>query len=286
MVIVAGTRFGILAGYDGSPDAEQALRWAAREAAARGVVLTVCHSWVPACPVTPAAAGIFELARSTGEHILARGGQHAQDLMGSAADVRPVLADEPAAAALCQCSGSAEMTVVGSRGRGGLAGMLLGSVSSQVAAHARGRVVVVRGQWLPVATYVPGAIVVGGDGSAASATAVEFAFEEAALRDAPLVAVCALADAAGSIGGARQVEDAFEDVLTRCEKENPDVIVDRRVTPGPPRGALLTTTSDVQAQLLVVGDRGRGGLRGMLLGSVSHAALHHAPCPVAVVHRR
>ena len=282
---MAGTRFGILAGYDGSPDAEQALRWAVREAAARDVVLTVCHSLVPAYPLSAAAGSVNELARKAGERVLARGIQHAEELMGSSADVRPLLAGEPAAAALCRRSGGADVTVVGSRGLGGLAGMLLGSVSSQVAAHAPGRIVVVRGHWLPVATYVPGAILVGGDGSAASLPAVEFAFEEAALRDAPLVAVCALADAAGSIGGARQVEDTFENVLGRCEKENPDVIVHRRVTPGPPRGALLTTAADVQAQLLVVGARGRGGLRGMTLGSVSYAAVHHAPCPVAVVHR-
>ena len=282
---MAGTRFGILAGYDGSPDAEQALRWAAREAAARDVVLTVCHSLAPAYPLSPAAGSAYELARQAGEHILAEGAQHAEELMGSSAEVQPVLASEPAAAALRQRSSGADMTVVGSRGLGGFAGMLLGSVSSQVAAHAHGRVVVVGGHWLPVATYLPGAVLVGGDGSAASLPAVEFAFEEAALRDTPLVAVCALADAAGSIGGARQVEDTFENVVSRCEKENPDVIVHRRVTPGPPRGALLTTAADVQAQLLVVGARGRGGLRGMTLGSVSYASVHHAPCPVAVVHR-
>lgn len=283
---VAGTRFGILAGYDGSPDAEEALRWAAREAAARGVILTVCHAWAHAIPVAVAAESAFEHARRAGEETLGRGGQRARELTGSPADVRAVLAGEPAAAALCRRSGAAEMTVLGSRGRGGLTGMLLGSVSSQVAEHGHGRVVVVRGRWRPVGAYVPGSIVVGGDGSAASAAAVAFAFEEAALRDAPLVAVCALADAAGSIGGARQVEDAFERVLSRCEKENPDVVVHRRVTCGSPRGALLATAADVQAQLLVVGARGRGGLPGMTLGSVSQASLRHAPCPVAVVHRR
>lgn len=283
---MTGTRFGILSGYDGSPDAEQALRWAAREATARDVVLTVCYSPAPTSGLPPAAGHVDELAAQAGEDVLARGAQRAGQLMGSPVDVRPILADEPAVAALCRRSSGADMTVVGARGTGGLAGMLLGSVSSQVAAHAWGRVVVVRGCWLPMGSYVPGAIVVGGDGSAASVPALEFAFEEAALRDAPLVAVCALADAAGSIGGARQVEDAFEQVLGRCEKANPEVVVHRRIIPGPPRGALLATAADVQAQLLVLGARGRGGLRGMTLGSVSHAAVRHAPCPVAVVHRR
>lgn len=281
--MVTGTRFGILAGYDGSPDAGQALRWAAREAEARGAILTVCHSWAPAYPVVTGAAGLSELVRSSGEQILAAAVRYAGECMSAPSDILPVLASEPPAAALCQRSGGAEMTVVGSRGVGGLAGLLLGSVSSQVSAHAHGRVVVVRGSWRPMASRAPGPIVAGVDGSAASAAAAEFAFEEAALREAPLVAVCALADAAGSIGGARQVEDAFEQVLSRPEKANPDVIVNRRVTPGPPRGALLATASDLNAQLLVVGGRGRGGLEGMMLGSVSDAAVHHAPCPVAVV---
>jgi len=57
-----------------------------------------------------------------------------------------------------------------------------------------------------------------------------------------------------------------------------------QVTPGQPRTALLDAASD--AQLLVVGARGRGGVRGMLLGSVSEAMLHHASCPVGVVHSR
>lgn len=283
---MAGTRYGILAGYDGSPCAEQALRWAAREAAARGVVLTVCHSWAPVYPVGPSAGAVFELAKRIGAEILARGVRHARDLVGSSVHVRPALAAEGAAVALCGRSGDAEMTVVGSRGHGGLAGILLGSVSKQVAAHAHGRVVIVRGDWQAVGTYVPGAIVVGCDGSAESAAAVEFAFEEAALRDAPLVAVCAAADAAAGIGGARQVEDDFEQILSRCEKRDPDVVVHRRVTAGPARSALLATASDVQSELLVLGGRDRGGGRGRMLGSASHAALHHAPCPVAVVHRR
>jgi nucleotide-binding universal stress UspA family protein len=57
----------------------------------------------------------------------------------------------------------------------------------------------------------------------------------------------------------------------------------RQISPGGPRPALLDAAH--RAQMLVVGARGLGGVRGMMLGSVSHAVLHHAPCPVAVVHR-
>ena len=64
-------------------------------------------------------------------------------------------------------------------------------------------------------------------------------------------------------------------------KEHPEVTVVRRVLAGTPRAALLAAAAD--AQMLVVGSRGRGGLEGMCLGSVAQAVLHHAPCPVAVV---
>ena len=109
-----------------------------------------------------------------------------------------------------------------------------------------------------------------------------FAFEEAALREAPLLTVCALADTAGSLGGARRIEEDSEQAITRYEKEHPEVAVQRHVADAPPRAALLAAAHD--AQMLVVGARGRGGVRGMVLGSVSQAVLHHAPCPVSVVH--
>ena len=278
---MTGAAFGILAGYDGSPCSREALSWAAREARARGVVLTVCHAWAPAHPVPPSAAAAFDLARRGGEQILAEGLRYARTVMGPG-EVRPLLAAGSAAVVLCENSGTAEMVVAGSRGRGGLAGLLLGSASSQVAAHARGRVVVVRGHWRPAAGYVPGPIVVGADGSAASDAAVRFAFEEAALREARLLAVCALADTPGSLGGAGWIEEAFEEQITSAEKEHPEVAVERQAAGGAPRAALLAAASE--AQMLVVGSGGRGGVKGMMLGSVSQALLHHAPCPVGVLH--
>jgi nucleotide-binding universal stress UspA family protein len=171
--------------------------------------------------------------------------------------------------------------VVGSRGRGGMAGMLLGSVSWQVAAHAHCPVVVVRGHWRSAGGYAPGPVVVGTDGSPASDAVLGFGFEEAALRGAPLLAVCALADAPGCLGGDLNLQQDAEQAITRHEKEHPEVAVQRQVAQGGARAALLAAAHD--AQLLVVGSRGRGGIKGMLLGSVSQAVLHHAPCPVAVV---
>jgi nucleotide-binding universal stress UspA family protein len=278
---MTGTDYGILAGYDGSPCSEEALSWAAREARTRRVPLTVCHAWAPAHPLPPSSAAALDVFRRSGEEILARGLRHARGIVESSQDIWPVLADGSAAAALCEHSAAAEMVVVGSRGRGRLPGLLLGSVSSQVAAHAPGRVVVVRGHWRPAAGYHPGPVVAGADGSAASAAAVAFAFEEAALRQAPLLAVCALADTPATLGGARRMEEDFEQQIARCEKDYPEVPVLRQVAVGPPRAALLA--AGAEAQMIVVGGRGRGGVQGMLLGSVSQALLHHAPCPVGVV---
>jgi nucleotide-binding universal stress UspA family protein len=172
------------------------------------------------------------------------------------------------------------MVVVGSRGHGELPGLRLGSVSWQVAGHASGRVVVVRGAWRP-ANRSPGPVVLGTDGSTAGQAAITFAFEEAALRDVPLVTVCALTDTAGRLGGSRQLEEDFDQLVSAEAKEHPEVNVVRHVLAGTPRAALLTASPG--AQLLVVGARGRGGLEQMTLGSIAQAMLLYAPCPVAVV---
>jgi nucleotide-binding universal stress UspA family protein len=111
---------------------------------------------------------------------------------------------------------------------------------------------------------------------------VDVAVEEAALRDVPLVAVCALSDAAGVFGTARAIEADFITAMGKLQADHPEVLVQKRVAQGAPRSALLAAAS--QGQLLVVGARGRGGLREMMLGSVSLAILHHATCPVTVVH--
>jgi nucleotide-binding universal stress UspA family protein len=183
---------------------------------------------------------------------------------------------------LCESGAAAEMVVIGSWGHGGLQGSLLGSVSQKVAAHTSGRVVVVRGHWRPAAGYIPGPVVVGVDGSAASRAAIEFAGEEAALRAVAVVAVCAPADTPGNLGGARLLREDFGQVVADYEKNHPGLTVLEQIADGSARAALLTAARD--AQLLVVGSRGQGGLPGMPLGSVSLAVLHCAACPVSVVH--
>ena len=117
------------------------------------------------------------------------------------------------------------------------------------------------------------------DGSSASRPAIAFAFQEAALHGVPLLAVCALADASGTLGGAPEMEAGFSRAMTVCEKEHSDVTVLRQVAQGAPRTALLAAAAG--AQLLVVGRR---GVPGMNLGSVAQAMLHYAPCPVGIIH--
>ena len=270
----------IIAGYDGSSGSDEALRWAAREAWARGTVLTICLAWSAADLLQLGDWGARDWAQQPGGDVLARGMRLAE-AVPDLPDIRTVLAEGSPAHVLCERSSTAEMVVVGSRGHGGLADSSLGSVSWQVACHGLGRIVVVRRQWRPV-NQSPGPVVAGVDGSPASQEALTFAIEEAALRDVPLVAVCALADAPGRLGGMQRMEDDFSRQMTIHEKEHPEITVLRQVTFLIPRSALLTAAAE--AQLIVVGSRGLGGVKGMSLGSVAGALVHHSPCPVAVVH--
>jgi nucleotide-binding universal stress UspA family protein len=276
---MTGQMYGIVAGYDGSPGAAQALRWAAREARARDTELTVCLAWTPDHMELPTESDLCDLARQHGQEILTRGLPYAESLLGPGR-VRVDLAGGPAARVLCERSRNADMVVVGGRGHSELPGLQLGSVSWQVAGHACGRVVVVRGPWRP-ANQPPGPVLAGVDGSAAGRAAIGFAFEEATLRDVPLMAVCALTDAPGRLGEIRRIREDFENLMADEAKAHPEVSVWHHILPGTPRSALLAAAAE--AQLLVVGARGRGGFDEMSLGSIAHAVLQYAPCPVAVV---
>ena len=277
---MTGMTDGIIAGYDGSPGSDEALRWAAREAWARGTALTICLIWPPDDLALLGGSQAHGRIQQRGEEILARGVRLAASVP-DLAEVRVVMAQGSPARMLCERSSAAEMVVVGSRGQDRLAGSLLGPVAWQVACHGQGRIVIVRGQWRPV-NQSPGPVLAGVDGSPASQAALAFAFEEAALRDVPLIALCALADAPGRLGAARRMEEEFSCLMTSQEKKHPEVTVLRQVEFGQPRSALLTAAAE--AQMLVVGSRGLSGLDGMSLGSVASALLHHSPCPVAVVH--
>jgi nucleotide-binding universal stress UspA family protein len=174
--------------------------------------------------------------------------------------------------------------------------LVVGSIAVAVATHGHCPVVVVRGDAVGedagVADPEPLSgrpVVVGVDGSAVSDAAVAFAFEAAASRGVDVVAVHAWMDVALGIGGElfewAEIKAEEHTLLTErladAQARYPDVPVRRVVTRDRPAHTLLEEAAN--AQLVVVGSRGRGGFRGLLLGSTSQALIYHSPCPVAVV---
>jgi nucleotide-binding universal stress UspA family protein len=185
-------------------------------------------------------------------------------------------------AVLIDRSRQAGLVVLGCRGRGSLTGALAGSVSVTVAAHARAPVMVVHRPEPhvdPSRRELP--VVVGADGSASSDEAIRFAAREARLRGAPLVALRSRGRAvahAGAVGrdplGPDAPSRSTVDTATRSVRvETVDLA---------PEAALVGASA--HACMIVVGSRGRGGVTGLLLGSVGQALIHHAHCPVVVVH--
>jgi len=164
-------------------------------------------------------------------------------------------------------------------------------VSAAVAAHARCPVVVVR-DGAPLARQRR-PVLVGVDDTAHAAEVIGFAFDEAALRGVDLVGVRAWrppsqpwrSDVRPLVLDVDELETAerraVNAALDGWREKYPGVGVSVRVVPGDARRVLTAVSDD--AQLLVVGFRGRGGFVGLTLGSVSHYVLQHASCPVAVV---
>ena len=195
---------------------------------------------------------------------------------------------------LLEMSRSSTMVVMGSRGLGGLSGMVLGSVSGAVVSHASCPVVVVREDNNVTDANKYGPVVVGVDGSEVSRRAVEYAFEEANARKAELVAVHTWIDTQVQAPGAgfavdddhwsavqKEKAEKLEEYLGTLREQFPNVEVRTLITRDRPVRAL--TEASEGAQLLVTGSHGRGGFKGMLLGSTSRALLQSAPCPMMVV---
>ncbi|MGX7826250.1 universal stress protein [Actinokineospora sp. 24-640] len=184
---------------------------------------------------------------------------------------------------LLRASRSAALVVLGSRGLGGFSGLLVGSSAVQVAAHACVPVVVVHGGG-PGERTARGDVVVGVDGSAHSADAIAFAFGEARRLGTGLLAVSVAP--VGLPAGELPADDArtaraLAEAMAGWAEKYPEVPVRRDVVVGHPARTLTDLAAG--AAMLVVGSRGAGGFRGLLLGSVSQAVLHHATCPVAIV---
>ncbi len=281
----------VVVGVDGSASSLAAIDLAVREATLRRRPLCLVHAFIWPylhVPLGPSPYGPPEGGlRHQAERILADAYTRAHTT-GPNLDIHGELVTGEAAAVLLHSSRTAELIVVGDRGLGGFTGLLIGSVAVQLAAHATCPVLVARGTADPAA-----AVLLGADGSPANDPAVGFAFEEAALRGVPLIALHAWHHPVSTRPGDMLplVYDPAEieaeetrllaEALAGWHDKYPDLTVHRELAHTSTRKALIQATQ--RAQLVVVGTRGRGGFTGLLLGSVSQAVLHHAACPVAVV---
>jgi nucleotide-binding universal stress UspA family protein len=286
----------VVVGVDGSPSSLDAVDLAATEAKLRGLRLHIVHAFVwPASLVAarPAAEGAPEpatLVRAHADAIVAEATAHAEKLAPHLT-ISAEVADGPATFVLLERSRHASLTVVGDRGLGRFDGILAGSVATHLATYASGPVLVVRGR-----AREDGPVVVGVDGSARSDRALDFAAEEAMLRGTDLVAVHVWRTPA-SAGPGVEIPLVYDLDLLEAEENRrlsatvagltdryPGLPVQGRLGRGA-AGPVLTSWSR-EAQLTVVGDRGRGGFTGLLMGSVSQHLIFHAACPVAVVRDR
>jgi len=294
----AGT---VVAGVDGSEGSLHALDWAVDAAAGRGAVLRLVYAMgLPL--VTAPLGGPIRTAPSqeVSDAAATLLGQALRRVQAAAPSLRAVTEVSRAEAhhALLRAAEDADLVVVGSRGLGGVRSILLGSVAQRIAAQAPCPVVVVPPPTGREPAARRGRVVVGVDGSAHAAAALRFALVEAERLRAELVAVSAWqtpdsplgplpAPAAdGGTDRTRQVERIREWLLRTVDEARTPltrrVPVRAEAPEAHPAAALLDEGAD--ADLVVVGSRGRGEIAGMLLGSVSRSVLHHAAVPVAVVH--
>ncbi|MEU6078148.1 universal stress protein [Micromonospora sp. NPDC047074] len=283
----------VVVGVDGSPSSLVAAEHAARAAVLRSRPLHLVHGYLHplgfGVPINPYDVGVpapTEKAQKMLEDAAAEiVGRH----RGLAVEVRQV-AGGPGAT-LVEESRRAELVVVGSRGLGGFAGLLLGSVGTQVAAHAQCPVLVVRPAEEPIP--VAGPVLVGVDGSEAAELAVGYAADEAARRSAELILVHVppsdgsqrMPDEVAETQAAAHAESAelLATAAAAVGGSHPGLAVEGRVVRAAKAEQALIEAS-AEAALVVVGSRGRGGFAGMLLGSVSQALVQHARCPVLVAH--
>ncbi|HEY0215048.1 MAG TPA: universal stress protein [Cellulomonas sp.] len=299
----------ILVGVDGSAASMHALDWAAAEARTRGRALhVVCSYTLPSFTAASLDGGYAALDDSAiQEGARAVLAEARQRVAGLPLEVTTTVATGDAAAVLVEMSRDVSLAVVGTRGKGGFADRLLGTVSSTLPAHAYCPTVVVplrhqgRGGVVPEDEAQPAVrpvrrIVVGVDGSPQADLALRHAIAEAKAWGAELTAVAGVPVGAGAgvmawlpatIDQTQVLADVTEGlnvVVDRALADEPDLTVRRHVLDG--TGAELLTEFSAATDLIVVGSRGRGGFTGLLLGSTSQAVLHHAACPVMVVTNR
>lgn len=284
----------LVVGVDGSASAYRAVQWAAAEAARRGVPLRLVRafSWTTSeLRGTDQAQQYRDRLLTTARDQVARAARIAADTRPDVETTTQVAVGTPIEVLATEAR-RAQLLVLGDRGLGGLTGLVLGSVAVGVAAHAACPVVIVRGDQVPGGADggARGPVVVGIDGSPLSEDALAFAFEEAALHGADLIAVHAwsatlideaLAPLMDWDAIAVEEDAVLAERLAGWGQKYPQVAVRRRVVRDGAVRALVEVSRG--ARLVVVGSRGRGNAAGLFLGSVSHGVLHAAHCPVVVV---
>lgn len=287
----------VVVAVDGSAASHNAVRWAANTANKRGIPLRLASSYTMpqflyAEGMVPPQELFDDLQSETMEKI--------DEARAIAHEVAPELkightiAEGSPIDMLLDMSRDVTMIVMGSRGLGGLSGMVMGSVSAAVVSHASCPVVVVREDNTVNESTKYGPVVIGVDGSDVSQKATEIAFAEADARGSELVAVHTWMDmqVQASLAGLSAAQQQWEEVereqidmlterLQPLTERYPNVEVRKVITRDRPVRALVENSEG--AQLLVVGSHGRGGFKGMLLGSTSRALLQSAPCPMMVV---
>ncbi|GAA0947346.1 universal stress protein [Pseudonocardia zijingensis] len=287
----------IVVGIDGSEPSGNALEWAVARARLGGEQLELVNTYsvtagvdfygYQAAVASQPVEWFIEFSRQLLDAAAARVHELAPDLTCTTTSQ----AGHPASV-LAAASEGADALVVGRRGLGSAASVLLGSVSNQLTVHARCPLVVVGPGELPTT----GPIVVGVDGSEFGTKALRYALGEAALRGTSVRAVAAydvpyqvlrvVADPELLVRMRADVEAEAAGTLTRAldearEPGGPPVSVEQVVVEGPAADAILDRSDD--AQLIVVGTHGKGMVRRILLGSVSRQVLGDADRPVAVV---
>jgi nucleotide-binding universal stress UspA family protein len=274
----------IIVGYDGSIEARDAVDWAAAEAERTRARLHIVYAYQLTWLGTQYDGPVADLAAETqerGDHLVA-GIVEQVRRRGTGIDVVGTALHAAPAPTLIGLGDGADLLVVGNRGGGGITNLLVGSVSQQVATHARAPVVVVRGRH----DAADGAVVVGVDGSAGADAALGIALEAARLRGTGVVAVRAFVTAAVTALPYSVIETseraALDASLAGWQEKYPSVKVEALLAHG--RTAEVLVGASHTAQLVVVGSRGHGGFTGLLLGSVGQQLMHHAECPVLIVH--
>ena len=280
-------------GVDGSESSTRALQWAVREGALRGAPVRAVLAWGYLDQHRATAGGDFDPSYGEGDALEALDAFVLEAVGPEAAeDIERVAVCALPAPGLLEAAAGDPLLVVGARGRGGFKGLLLGSVSQQVLHHATGPVAIVRPDGLTRSEDTMERIVVGIDGSEVSRRALRWAIAEAGMRGATLDVVHSWHmpyvggypyagvpfDTASFESEAQQLLDEAVDSEDTTALPEP---AHRILVLGSPAQVILETAKG--ADLVVMGSRGLGGFKGLLLGSASHQVAQHAGCPVVIV---